>query len=561
MLSRAAWKLTALSIGLPLAVFVALRPDWYFQENTLDPYFYTGYAQNLGDVVAISRQIHYFVSRWTLYAPNRLFYRLFGPERGYLLLRWIAASIISACVIALGRRFWRSWDTAALCVFALISPMLLRTVLTDYSDAVTVPLGIVAICVASLHPDCRLTAGVVGVCAASIAIANPVAGTVVIWLIPGWLWAVRSWRRRTELAGIAVGAGVVVVLFGWAFFRYRYGLSNLYKPTFEFLSKNASLDDPLKSPRLWWMGYRIWIYLPLIVLAAWWHLAARGEVVFATAERTILTTCAFQYGFQIWFQFGRHGSTLEIPYYWSLMVPALLLSVVVVAGKLARQAHHLALTTTVAALVVGVLVWRHETPEIYSSWLDALIVVGGAGYVWYRFPQRTQRFAACALLVVVFTFQVGAPRPEPALPGERRVEQLYDRVFDESGSAGVDGYRAATWFSDQLKVLGRDRLRATYFWVGGGHAAQMAAMYSAHISGHLMTATPGEEDSFGLNRDFTYAVEHEQINVVAMLGSPSDIAIMMKNLATLRPGFEVIFDDVAPDRLHTHVRIVEYGRG
>ena len=41
-------------------------------ENGIDAFFYTGYAQNLGDVIALSGDGHYFVSRWTAYLPNRV---------------------------------------------------------------------------------------------------------------------------------------------------------------------------------------------------------------------------------------------------------------------------------------------------------------------------------------------------------------------------------------------------------------------------------------------------------------------------------------------------------
>ncbi len=77
------WVALALA---PVVLFVLLRPDWYYLQNGLDPYFYTGYAQNFDDVLQLGAK-HYFVTRWSLYLPQVYLVALFGPVGGYIVFR------------------------------------------------------------------------------------------------------------------------------------------------------------------------------------------------------------------------------------------------------------------------------------------------------------------------------------------------------------------------------------------------------------------------------------------------------------------------------------------
>lgn len=556
------WRWAIVAALMPLCVHLLLRPDWYFRLNGLDSYFYTGYAQNLNNILAMGGEMHYFVSRWTLYLPNRFFFRLFGAPEGFLILRWLSASLVTACIIAVGRRRWRTTDILALCLFVLVSPMLIRTVMTDYSDSVSVPLGVLAIVVAALRPTSLLTAAIVGVCGASIAIGNPVAASVVICLAPAWLAVAATWKQRTTLIAIALIAGTAVVALGWGLFRLRYDIPNVYSPTIDFARNNSGRGDPAKSPRLWWMGYRIWIYLPLIIVISWRYLVKVKKVVFDSTETVILGTCAVQYAFQIWYQFGRHGMTLEIPFYWSLMVPALLLGTVVLAGKLARSAPSWLLPTVVGVIVLGGLVFRDGFPGIYSSWLDGLVVILVIAALVHHSGDRFPALLASALLVIVFTFQVGAPRPEPLLPGESIIDASYELAFNRVGSDGIDGYEAASWFVEHMAQLDRETEQASFFWIGSGRAHAMAAMYNAHATGRWLNSGWGE-DSTGLQLtpDGEWAVETGVIDVITMIGTADEVATMTTILATIWPDFVVVLEGSAPDRLETQVKVVRESLG
>lgn len=556
-----AW--VGLAIGMPLVGFLVVRPDWFYGLNGIDSFFYTGYAQNLGDNIAVSRDLHYFVTRWSAYLPNRVFFDIFGAETGYLMLRWLYASVICGAIIALGHRRWRRADTIAMVSLVLLMPMLLRTLLSDYVDSLTVPAGIACIAVVALWPRSRWTATVAGALAAAIVVANPIAIAIVLCLIPVWVREL-GWSKKLATSAAIGGATLCGVLVaGWLLFRVRYGISNVYTPTIDFVRTNTALIDPQKSPRLWWMGYRIWIYIPIVVLLVWQYLKRISKVTFDPAERIIMATCAVQYGFQIWYQFSRHGSTLEIPYYWSTMVPVLILSVCVVLGKLIVGSHRFLLSAVAAVVLVAVLVGRRGMPELYGSWVDAALVVVIIGALWWKRGPFLGALGACSLVFVIFTFQVSAPRPEPLLPGEGQVAAAYESVYDADQSSGIDSYRAATWFSSTMRSLGDPLTQSAFFWIGGGHAHQMAAMFSAHVDNRWLNPGWGANSlGDGLTKDFTWAIGQAKIvNTIVMLGTTDDLNSMTATLTGLRPGYDVRFDGVAPDELHTRVRVVTYPAG
>lgn len=86
----------------------------------------------------------------------------------------------------------------------------------------------------------------------------------------------------------------------------------------------------------------------------------------------------------------------------------------------------------------------------------------------------------------------------------------------------------------------------------------MAAMYSAHVASRWLNAGWSANAGLGLIPDFEYAVQTEVVNVIAMMGTPEEVATMTATLSELRPSFDVLFVGVAPDKQATNVRIVEY---
>ncbi len=546
---------TILSIVVPAVLFVVVHPDWYYIQNGIDTFFYTAYVENFQNVIASAGDRHYFISRWTIYMPQRLLLEVLGsPRRAYTAFRWICAAIVMATVISLGRRLWRPSHAVALGCAVLVMPMVLRPMFSDYSGTVVFPLGVCSIMLLAVHGDNAVTALVVGALGGAMMVANPFGIVVVLCAVPFWL-APLPWRRRVGLAGLVGVGALVVVLFGLFLFRLRYDVHNVYSPTFTFLREHGHFQDPLKSPRLWWLGYRLWIYLPAVVLGAAWWLRRVGHVTFASVELTLLRICALQYGFQVWYQFGRHGSTLEIEYYWAYMLPAFVLAFCVVVGAAARRGPRWCLPAIVGLLVLVLGAMATPAPKVFGSWLDALIVIAVVAATLHRRVRWRDLGVPVALVGIVFAVQFGSPRPEPIEAGELRVQSAYELAYQGDDSFGVDAYRATEWFVEYMKTFPPSVSRTPYFWAGGANGQRIAGMYLAHVSGRLLD---GGWD-YGVTPFPTTSVELLQagaISTLVLTGGAAEVQTAVVAAMQLDPTLREIASAVAPDNVGTVVRIL-----
>jgi 4-amino-4-deoxy-L-arabinose transferase-like glycosyltransferase len=550
-------KCAVAAILVPLAVYAVLAPDWYYVQNGLDPFFYTGYVQNFDNIFHAIGDRHYFVSRWSIYMPQRLLLELTGnPKAAYLLMRWIGGVILAASIVALGQRRWRRWDTVALAALALAMPVTLRAVLTDYSDAVVTPLGALVIASLALWPRSRRAALAAGVCAGLIVVANPFGITVVMAAVPFWLARVER-RRWLSLVATSAFGGIAVLVAGWALFRFRYGLPNVYEPTLEFLRTRAAEQDPLKSPRLWWMGYRLWIYLPLLVLAVYVGLQRWGRVVFDPVERTIVKTLLAQYCFQVWFQFSRHGSTLEIPYYWSYIVPSFVLAISVVGAAAFRSAAPRTLPLVAALVLVGLRLAGAPSPELFQSWIDAVIVVVVAVWASQRWLRSRPELAAVAFVAVVFAIQVGSPRPEPQLPEELRVLSSYDLLFSDARSDGIESFEAVTWFVRDMEQVPERVVRSAVFWFNEPIGARMTAMFGGQVSGRWLN--PNWESNVPtdpLPSGVIGVLQSGELPTVVLIGVPADVEAIADQMIAAQPRMRLIHSATSPARSGTVVWVL-----
>ena len=449
---------------LPPLLFIALRPDWYYFQNGLDPYFYTGYTQNLDDVIATARDSHYFVSRWSLYLPARFFFRLFGATGGYLVFRWVLTAGCIALIMRLGSRRW-GWPAAWLAAISIvISPMFIRAVFSDYSDAIIVPCGIAMIGLLATRANRWWATTLAGVAAGLAVVANAFAVTIVgISLVIALAFLARG-RRIAEcvIAGTTFLIGLVcVVAAGWLLFRWRYGIDNVYAPTIEYIKALPGRDEPLKRDTLTWLRYFLWIYLPPLVLALAAALHFSKKVRFDRAEAYILITGATTYTFQVLNQFARDGFTLEITYYWSYGLPAFFLALTVVLGRAAARLR-VATVVTIAVVTVGVLAAIDTGPELLPHWTIALVIVGGLSVGAFLTFNRHPVVMATVLTAVPIAVPIVGPRPIPLEPDNYNLRPQYDNTFDDAGSEGQRCFRTVTWFLEQMDELGDPTEHATY---------------------------------------------------------------------------------------------------
>jgi hypothetical protein len=515
------------TVVVPPLLYLVLQPDWYFRQNGLDPWFYTGYAQNLPNALAMVGSKHYFVSRWSLYLPSRLFFELFGAVPGFVIMRWAITAIAMAVILLFGRRRW-GWAGAYLGAFAMVlSPMFVRAAFSDYSDAVVLPAGLAVIGILACRNEHIGWGVVAGATAALAVVANAFAISMVAISLGTVLVVARferRWMGRLRLAA-AFGVGFVVVIVGGLLvFRWHYHIANVYQPTIDFIWNKRNDVDPLRRSTLAWMGYFLWIYFPplVLVISAWLWL--RNRVAFSRAEATVLAVCAVQYLFQVWYQFAEHGTTLEISYYWTYVLPALFLASATLIGRSAQRAGPRAAAATGFVAVVILSLVDHM-PELLPSWPVALVVIGtvviGACGVFRRFPQ--------VLMVVAFAMPVlvplAAPRPVPTAPGDSTLTPQYDTAFHASTSVGQQCFHAASWFVDEMKSIGLSREREMYFWpTTTGCGQPMVATSLAHPAGRNL-APPGVPVA-----EQNWARMGDAIQMVTLVGDPASVRSMEQQL-------------------------------
>ncbi|MEY4231715.1 MAG: hypothetical protein RLZZ362_2564 [Actinomycetota bacterium] len=550
------WSILAIPI-VPLVLYALVAPDWYYLQNGLDPFFYTGYVQNFTEIFHAVGNDHYFISRWTVYLPQRALFMVFDdPKIAFLVFRWIGATVIVAAVYILGRGRWRRWDAVALAAIVLMTPMSIRALCTDYSDAIVYPAGAAMIVAVAVFPDRGRWVIAAGALAGCMIVANPFALTVVAAALPFWLGRLER-KRWLPMLGLATAGAALVMLGGLLLFRWHYGIDNVYEPTLDFLRTRSGEQDPLKSPRLWWLGYRLWIYLPLLVIVVFHAMRRWFAFEFGAVETMIVRVCALQYAIQIWYQFARHGSTLEISYYWSYILPSFVLATCVVLGALGQRAGRWTLPAVAVGLAVLVRIVGDPTPEVFQSWIDAAVVVVVVVVALRRHPVLRPALMTSALATSILFVQFGSPRPEPSLDGELRVLSAYELAYDASGSPGIQSFETVSWFVEEMKAVPESVIRSSVFWYQGAVPARMAAMYGVQVSGLWLNPNwPDDDPAAPFPADAAIAVQQGYIPSVVVIGSAAAVDAVSSQLAEIEPAMTERLHLVAPGNIDVSVSVM-----
>ena len=543
--------LSALAVAATAVVHFATRPDWYSLQNGLDPYFYTGYAQNLDDALALVGDRWYFTSRWSLYLPNRAFGHIFGTTVGFRLLHFLFAAMVAYGVLLIGSRRWSRRSAFAAAVVVVSSPMVLRAVLGDYGDSVAVAFGTLMAAAILGRPTSARWSAVAGIAGAFAVVANPFSAALIgAVFIGGWLGQTVPWKQRVTVASAFGATFIATIVFGLLLFRWRYGIPNVYKPTIEFI-KNQKGENPRGND---WLRYRLWVFTPVVVLS--YYAIARLVLrwSFDTVERAIMRVLVLQYALMLYRQFGQDSTVLELPFYWHFIAPSLSLAL---AALIAKAPPGAALTLA-GALVLILSVSPSPTPEIFPSWFAALLV-GGALMVAVVAARRPAPIVLpCLSVFMVFALQLGSPRPEPQ-PLESFLDPAYTTTYHPDYSPGQDAFKASSWFVKRMDRFGDDVERDMFFWVGEGHAHRLAAMYQAHAAGRWLNdgwgaSAPGPLEIPDDTAEYFRAGQYPH---VAVLGEPNQVDAVAKEFERMRPGVVVIFDELAPSKLATRAVVLE----
>ncbi len=503
---------------LTVVIYWVLRPETFgLTPNPADPFFYTGFQTNFDDILNALGQAHYFTTRWSSYLPGLLFNEMFGPVHGRLILRWILTAAI-LMVVWQSKPFWSFGQRVASGVAILTLPMYARAFMTDYVEYMVVFLGFMMVALAIRDGGHELRHSAAGGVLLGLGFtANPFALTMMTG--PALLMLFRRPIRPTRALLhflILVVSGFAVCIVGMLFFRWRYDLPNIYQPTVRFVTQSTG-QDPLQSPRLTWLRYFIWIYaVPLVlVTAAMLHFSRR--VRFRRVDLLVFVLCFAQYLWQWVDQFARNSGSLEIPYYWSYILPTFGFGLAFLVGSLLENKGIFS-AFLIAFVLLGAIRWKAFDPGFLSSSPTTLVVLACAWVLAIWGLSHVSRPVTASLLVLgVLSTQVGAPIYDPSAYHSYNMSPHYAQVFNQPNSLAAEVYDAALWFEEELDQIPDDHL--THFIIAGGFSSIIVGVYAPQVTGRGIRL----EEDLTMSPETASYVRQSQLPSITIYGLPDTV--------------------------------------
>jgi hypothetical protein len=487
-------KTLAATILLPLSLFTLLQPETFgLAPNALDPFFYTGLGVNFDDASKVGAS-WYFITRWSAWYPLFLADVAAGPFVGRLVLRLIMVAAIVGGLWRL-RPEW-SWSQRILSATILITmPMFVRPLMTDYVEYAILVFGMLLV-ILSLgeRPGWAAAAGA-GVLVALLGVANPFAVTAAILPLCVMVFLqTTGWGRRILLSIVIVTTMLAVLMGGLFYFRWFYGIPNLYRPTVDYLREGTS-PDGLKSPSLEWLGAFTWLYVPPILAAAAAIASVRPSTRLDRREWIAVGMAMLHYLIHWVDQFVRNGDGLEISYYWSMSFTTLGVALALVCGRLAtgigRARTAILVIGWIGLLRVGVPQSLHF-PAGIGFFVLAALALGGFALLLPRLPAT----ALAVFAALVLWTQIGAPAYDPTTYHPYNTSPRYEYLFGANRDASETAYREAIWFEREMDRLPRDS--EALFLPVSSWGSPIVGIYHAHVGEQLerVDTETGALDSF-----------------------------------------------------------------
>lgn len=471
------------AVSLPVVLFVALRPERFgLTPNSLDPFFYTGYATNFDDILREVGDSHYFVTRWSVYSPGRVFGWFVGPYWGRIAVRWLVATLILLSLWHLGRRWsWTRSTELLIGVVALTMPIFARAFMTDYTEWLFSSVGIILVCQCLETRSVWWRSLLIGTLGALIVIANPFGVSIILW--PGLIYVINASRigKHAVLQTVFGFAGFAgTILAGLLVYRLFYDIPNVYQPSIDFTRQIQDVRDPLKSPRLTWMGAFTWIYAPLLLLAVCTLGPVRNRLRQFQMSASILVMLTMQYAFQVWDQFIRDGNGLEISYYWSFITPAFVVALALLLG--AYDWTYRSAAIVLAIWLTILTTFSLGDVSLPAGWAFIAIAVGTFISIAVISSHHLHLGLACTLAALLI-WQVGSPGYDPFSYHDFNMDPHYNRVFFERNSIADQSFQEAVWLEDRLDELPSDVDVSFY---ARGQAIFIVGIYGPHVTGMII---------------------------------------------------------------------------
>ncbi len=466
-----------------------LNPDLFgLVPNSLDPMFYTGYAINLDDALAVAGNRHYFVTRWSSYLPMYLFSEMFGPFWGRLILRL-------AMIVTLAEVFWRFTYryhvkpiNRLFGVFVLIStPMFVRTFTTDYPEYFIIWGTMMMLLLALSGSTKHSLSLILGTLAALVVIANPTSSIIATLIL---LVYMSSLPRSSGLGAVvsrAVITGIAAlttILFGYLLFRFYYDIGNVYKPTLDFIRNFVPPEkDGWVAPTKEWLGYFGWIYLPpILCVLSLIGIKRNRQVGLPTGALTLLVAAIYLIHV---IREVQTGYMLEVSYYWSLLLaPVLILFVCLLVNLVSDLSWH----WPVSVIALTLLLLKRESLQSLRlppgiALFVVLICFLGVTTILLR---RQRKLSVLFLSFGFLWIQIGSPIYTNRTNSGDLNTPLYDRVYGQSAETSRSILNETLWFLKNMDSVPEDQ--ESIFLTANGWTSSIVGTYISHPFSRWITS-------------------------------------------------------------------------
>jgi len=501
------------AIGLsPFLIFWVLGVEPFFRQNLLDPFIYQGFGYRPNDLIARHGYAYYSV-RFGVLWPIEASTALFGAAAGFLIMRWALAVAAGGMVYLLFRRHHGRWLALASLWLFLASPVLLRGLMTTYSDTTAVPYLTIAVGGLLCDPKRHRTACMAGVgLFFGLAIhSNPVLAPTAIVAVIAWMASrsrfgdvdsIRGQARSHVRDGLAMASAVIALtLVGMVAYQIRYGDWNILRPSVDAARRYSGDEGKVwRAPSAQWARYHLQLYVPLAAVVLWGLSLFRRPRPVARVELSAMSMLIAVYGYFMFNQFVQRGTILETYYYSSYLFP---FTIFALGFALASLADHFGTRRVyLAGVPLAVLavpyLRNHLWPGMevpWMPWVPLFIVVLAIGAVS---AYRDWRFALgtlVAFIVVVNVWWLGSPR----VPGRGSiVDPTYEFALGNADWSGMDLYNLTYDLSAVAPPLQHEDGTTTLFWfpstdptlgtINGAFLAYASALQSTGVG--MPTITP-----------------------------------------------------------------------
>lgn len=395
---------------LPLLTRLILRlPELAF-ANFTDSVFYLSYSQSFEEIFSRHGFI-YYASRFGAIFPDAVALNLFGPAEGPIILRLILACAVSGALFLVGRICF----SAVVGVFASIlwsfQPVAARLWCTTYLDSSSVPFLILGVCLLLL---CRTS--VAAAFFSGILVAFSITSHLYLVILAGCfvplVLGVRWGDRRVLLCKQVpwfLGGLLLTIATAYYWYSINCGIGAFWQPTLELMRNMSDGQTELwKKPLAGAISETpLWIStLPFFVWATvfWKKLDAFGRGAFFAL---ILSTVFFWAGDLVG---GAYA--LSMPFYFSFLLPSLLLALVAFAGNSARLCESsllkgLFFLCAVGAVVLPMVLKAQTKLPIWLTLLVCGAAVLGCALYFFRRQVFQSVFLLCLLLLSFLSLASG----------------------------------------------------------------------------------------------------------------------------------------------------------